>query len=204
MEYFHKFFFKKCFIDIRYGRNLRKWSWRSTPHFKYEDTETQVVQIHLEAEQGPELSHSDSFSCSTMEDLTWWKFRVSKIIYSYFKLLLRLLLVYMHLNTSETISISKAFNPVLEGERLWYNLIFKVWTKNIQNLSQNMSFIYLFTKEIFVEYLLYACADTVLRVGNTEMNVMDKALVLMDSWEDKRGQVKMYIFYKVIISQEEK
>lgn len=39
-----------------------------------------------------------------------------------------------------------------------------------------MSFIYLFTKEIFVEYLLYACADTVLHVGNTEMNVMNKAL----------------------------
>lgn len=64
-----------------------------------------------------------------------------------------------------------------------------------------MSFIYLFTKEIFVEYLLYACADTVLHVGNTEMNVMNKALVLIDSWDDKRGQVNMYIFYREIISR---
>lgn len=53
----------------------------------------------------------------------------------------------------------------------------------------------------FVEYLLYACADTVLHVENTEMNVMNKALVLIDSWDDKRGQVNMYIFYREIISR---
>lgn len=69
MKYYHICSFLNAFTDISLVGILKRDYEDQLPHFEYEETEAQVIQIHLEAQQGPEHRDSDSSQDPYHKDL---------------------------------------------------------------------------------------------------------------------------------------